>query len=100
LYETKFCNAIVPRGYSAICKEIIKRKLNLKWRRQVFPPNVTEEIISLMKEAGNIQIGLGIETDNTESLGKMKKNINSEGILKAIKIIKKYKRKTNETFNI
>lgn len=74
-----------------ICEEIIKRNLDVKWWCQVSPINITEEIVSLMKAAGNIQIAVGIETNNPDSLKAMNKNLNSNSTLKAINIIKKYR---------
>ncbi|SHK54807.1 B12-binding domain-containing radical SAM protein [Paramaledivibacter caminithermalis] len=75
---------------SAICKEIIKRKLDVKWWCQVYPPNVNEEIINLMKKAGNIQIALGIETTNSRSLEAVNKMVDTNDTLRACNIIKKY----------
>jgi radical SAM superfamily enzyme YgiQ (UPF0313 family) len=79
-----------PHHAKEICKEIIKRNLDVKWWCQVFPPNITEEIVSLMKEAGNIQIALGIENHNSKSLKSMNKEMSSNSTLNAISIINKY----------
>ncbi len=73
-----------------ICEEIIKRKLDVKWWCQIFPPNVNEDVISLMKDAGNIQIALGIETNDSESLLALNKKMCSSDIENAIRIINKY----------
>jgi len=79
-----------PQHAKKICEEIIKRNLDVKWWCQVFPPNVTEEIVALMREAGNIQIALGIENHKPESLTSMNKKMSQNDPLNAIKIIKKY----------
>ncbi|MEH0022335.1 MAG: radical SAM protein [Desulfobacter sp.] len=79
-----------PRHAKDICNEIIARNLDVKWWCQVFPPNVTEELVILMKDAGNIQIALGIENQRPESLNAMNKKMDSNDILHAIDIIKKH----------
>lgn len=72
----------------AVCNEIIKRKLEVNWWCQVFPPNVNEEIVALMKSAGCIQIALGIESNNESSLKQLEKNNHTNVSIEACKIIK------------
>lgn len=73
-----------------ICEEIIRRNLDVKWWCQVYPPNIQDDIVKLMKEAGNIQIALGIESTNENALKEVNKKMNSNITLNACKIIKKY----------
>lgn len=73
-----------------ICETIIERKLDVKWWCQIYPPNINEEIIRLMKMAGTIQIALGIESINEKSLEEVNKKIMPSTIIKSCEMIKKY----------
>ncbi len=74
-----------------MCKEIIKRKLNVRWsaRARVYPCD--EEMISIMKQAGCIRLHVGIETLDPEILKYIKKKITLEQIHNFFKLCNKYK---------
>ncbi|MGB8455989.1 MAG: radical SAM protein [Anaerocolumna sp.] len=73
-----------------ICKEIINRKLGVKWWCQIYPMNVNEESLKLIKEAGCIQVALGIESNDEKSLEILNKAVNIEKSVNACKMIKRY----------
>ena len=80
---------LMEKEYSkSICEEMIKRGLSIKWWCQIYPKNIDNEIIGLMKKAGNIQIALGIESKNDTLLKDLNKEVNLDSSLKTIKIIK------------
>jgi len=56
-------------------QEILKRKLNIKWRCQS-RVNIDLEILKLMKESGCKEISIGIETASPKVLKAIKKQIN------------------------
>ncbi len=71
-----------------LCKEIIKRKLNIQFFCQTHANTFDLETAKLMKEAGCNYAGLGVETGNDEILKKMKKGAKKENILRARNILK------------
>ncbi|MBE6052197.1 MAG: radical SAM protein [Clostridium sp.] len=73
-----------------ICEEIIERKLDVKWWCQVYPPRIEDNIVKLMKRAGNIQIALGIESTNSDALQEINKTMDSNITLNSCRTIKKY----------
>ncbi len=74
-----------------VCKEIIKRKLNINWCSNSRVNTLDEERIKWMKKSGCWMLGLGIESGNREILKKMKKGITLEQTEKAVRLCKKYK---------
>lgn len=72
----------------AVCREIIKRKLNIKWWCQIYPLNANSDSLKLMNEAGCIQVALGIESNNEKSLELLNKGACTEKSVKACKLIK------------
>ena len=76
-----------------LLKEMIKHGLNkkLKWWIQTHVRFVDDEMCQLMKEAGCVRMGLGIETGDEESLKTLGKGTNLDMILKARLAAKKAK---------
>jgi len=68
-----------------ICREMIKKKLGLKWFCFAQVNTVNKEILKLMKEAGCYNIAFGVESADEEILKKMGKPIKPEQALKAIR---------------
>jgi len=81
-----------------ICKEIIKRKLNIKWIINSRVDNVDEELLKIMKSAGCHYIIYGIESGNQEILNKIKKEISISQIKNTIRTTKKVGLKTYGLF--
>ena len=67
----------------AICQEIIKRNLNIKWYAPTRANAVDKEILSLMKKAGCIRISFGAESGSPRILKLVKKGIMPEQVIKA-----------------
>jgi radical SAM superfamily enzyme YgiQ (UPF0313 family) len=73
-----------------LCDALIKRCPGLKWSCELHVKMVVEQTISIMKEAGCYSIQLGIESGNNEMLKETRKNITTEEIFSAGRIIKKH----------
>ncbi len=69
-----------------ICREIIKRNLNIIWYARARVDTVDEELIKLMKESGCIAIAYGVESGSPKILKNIKKNITLDQVREAIKI--------------
>ena len=69
----------------AICKEIIKRQLKLKWRSGAIKPlKITKDFCGLMKESGCDYIGLSIETASEKMLENMNRGYSVSDIREAL----------------
>lgn len=64
-----------PANVRAICRGIIKKKLDLTWIASVRAGSITFEDLKLMKEAGCHLIKVGAESGSQEILDKAKKQI-------------------------
>lgn len=74
-----------------ICKEIIHRNLKVKLRTMgVNPGEVTEELISLMKQAGFTQIDCTPDSAAQLIIKAYRKNFSKEKLIKCAQIIQKY----------
>ena len=56
-----------------ICHEILRRKLNIRWDAPVRIGSMDEELLKLMKKAGCISLGYGVESGSPKVLRKIKK---------------------------
>jgi len=73
-----------------ICKEIIRRKLEIKLRTMgVNPGEVTEELILLMKEAGFTQIDCTPDSASERMIKNYRKNFSKTKLIECAKIIRK-----------
>lgn len=71
-----------------ICTLMKERGLDIDWTCYARVNNITEDIISLMKESGCFGIAFGVESGNQEVLNRIQKNITLEQVRKAIKVTK------------
>lgn len=69
-----------------ICREIIKRNLDIKWYARARVNTVDYDMLAAMKEAGCIRISYGVESASPRILKIIKKNITPEQALNAIKL--------------
>ena len=67
-----------------ICRELIKRKLNIKYEAMVNPRGIDSELVSLMKESGCIGVEMGIDTASQEMLKNYRKNFTKQDIISSI----------------
>lgn len=75
-----------------LARLMISEKLNLKWQMNTRVDLVREDEISLLKEAGLVQVDLGIESGSEKSLKRLKKFYPVEKIKESVRILKKYVR--------
>jgi len=61
-----------------ICKEIIKRKMDLTWICNARVGMITKDMMKLMKKAGCHMIKFGVESGNQQILNNVKKGITVE----------------------
>lgn len=70
----------------AICNEILRRKLNIKWYAPTRANTIDKEILTLMKKAGCIRISFGAESGSPRILKIIKKGITPEQVINAAQI--------------
>lgn len=73
-----------------ICKEMIKRGLNVKWGCNVRADTLNEDLLQIMKKAGLSSLFVGVESGNQETLNFMKKKTTIPQIRKTVLLAKKY----------
>lgn len=67
-----------------LCREITRTNLNIEWAATTRAASLDAEILSSMKMAGCMLLGLGIETGNQEILSKAGKSESIEDITRAV----------------
>jgi len=72
-----------------ICKEIIKRNLNIYWWCEARANTIDAELVEWMKKSGCEHISMAIESGSNRILKNIKKAITVEQGIEAAKIIKK-----------
>jgi len=72
-----------------ICKELMRRKLDIRWMCESRVDEVNRELLEIMKKAGCQRIHFGVETGDPEILKIAKLGVKLETIEKAFKITKK-----------
>jgi len=70
----------------AICDEILKRGIQIKWTSFARVDTVSEEVLAKMKAAGCTAVSFGIESANKEILKTIKKGITTQQVEDAIKM--------------
>lgn len=72
-----------------LCDEMVKRHLNINWYVEARVDQVSEELLSKMKEAGCFRIHYGAETGSPQMLRKIgKPGVEMEVVRKAFRITK------------
>ncbi len=72
----------------AVCDEIIKRGLKVKWASFARVDTVSLEVLAGMKEAGCCAVSFGVESANADILKTIKKGITIEQVIAAISMCK------------
>ncbi len=80
------------------CKEVIERKLKIKYRVNTRVNLVDDEILSWLKKSGCKVIAFGLESGSKKILKIMGKGINTEQGKKAITLSKKYIKQVKPSF--
>ena len=71
----------LPHAYAkSICRRIIEKKLDMRWRCIVYPKNCDDELVQLMSAAGCKQISLGFESGSEQILNNLNKHFTLEDI--------------------
>jgi radical SAM superfamily enzyme YgiQ (UPF0313 family) len=73
-----------------LCKEIVKRGIDIKWKCDTRADCLTEEMVILMKAAGCVCVKMGVESGSEKILKKINKRVNKDTILNASRIVKKH----------
>lgn len=69
-----------------ICHEILKRNLKIRWYCSLRVNNTTKELLELMKEAGCVALGFGVESGSDRVLKLIKKGTNTEMIRRTLNL--------------
>ena len=83
-----------------ICKEIVKRKLKIRWAVQGHVNTMNEEMLKWMKKAGCVRLSFGVESGSPKVLKTISKVITPERAIKAYKMVHKYGIKAAGTFMV
>lgn len=90
----------VDRNYViSICKEIIKRKLNIKWSCMGNAMHLDEEVIFWMAKSGCIGIKFGVESGDKELTKTIGKPMDLDKVRYVVNLLTKYGIKTHATFS-
>jgi radical SAM superfamily enzyme YgiQ (UPF0313 family) len=73
----------------AVCEEIVKRRLDLKWTSFARVDTVSEEILATMKAAGCSAVSFGVESGNAQILKTIKKGITREQVVEAVNMCRR-----------
>jgi radical SAM superfamily enzyme YgiQ (UPF0313 family) len=92
-------NFTMNRGRTlALCDEILRRRVDVRWTCMTRPDLVDAELLHLMKLAGCDCIAFGIETGSQRLLDFMKKGLTLEQIKTAVRLCKGAKIQTHAYF--
>ena len=83
-----------------VCKEILARKLDVRWGSNSRVDTISEERLKWMKKAGCWVIGFGVESGNQENLDRMKKRATLDQARNAIALCRKHRIKSYGLFLI
>lgn len=80
-----------PPSYAeALCREIVRRKCDVKWSAFVNPGFLNETLLQWMKEAGCVGIEFGTDSGSPRMLENYKKSFTQEDIIQSSKICSKW----------
>src|SRR3989339_53363 len=71
-----------------ICRQIIERGYNFKWKCDTRADCLDEELVKLMKWAGCICAKIGVESGSERIIKQIKKNATKEVMMRAARLIK------------
>jgi len=74
---------------AAVCDEITKRGLELKWTSFARVDTISEDLLRKMKSAGCSGVSFGIESGNPEILKTIKKGITPEQVIEAVELCRR-----------
>lgn len=74
------------RHCTAVCDEILRRGLKVKWTSFARVDTVCEELLTRMKAAGCTAVSFGVESANRDILKTIKKRITPEQVVEAVRM--------------
>lgn len=80
-----------PKWVITFCKELLNRKIKIKWRCSCRPDQISENLVAYMKAAGCYNISFGPESSQNKFLKFLNKQFTIEQVERAFKIVKKFK---------
>jgi radical SAM superfamily enzyme YgiQ (UPF0313 family) len=78
-----------PSDAEALCREMVRRKVDVKWNAFVHPGFLNEELLQWMKEAGCVGIEFGTDSGSPRMLKNYKKSFTQEDILQSSSLCSK-----------
>ncbi len=73
-----------PASYGeALCREMIRSRVNVKWSAFVNPGFLDEDLLKWMKEAGCVGIEFGSDSGSPRMLKNLKKSFTTENVIQA-----------------
>jgi radical SAM superfamily enzyme YgiQ (UPF0313 family) len=79
-----------PPSYAeALCREMVQRKVDVKWSAFVSPGFLDEKLLQWMKEAGCVGIEFGTDSGSPRMLENYKKSFTQKDIIQSSKICSK-----------
>ncbi len=75
-----------PADAEALCREMVRRKIDVKWSAFVNPSFLSETLLHWMKEAGCVGIEFGTDSGSPRMLEHYKKSFTQEDIIQSSKI--------------
>jgi anaerobic magnesium-protoporphyrin IX monomethyl ester cyclase len=85
-YDETF--SVNKRLTKVLCKEILKREMDIKWTCTSHVNTIDEELVQLMKASGCVDVRLGVESGNADIINEMNKGITKQRILDVHKMFK------------
>ena len=73
-----------------ICRQIVNRRLEIRWVCDTSADCLDKELVILMKNAGCTRIKIGVESGSDKILKAMRKGVTREKIRKAVGLIKEH----------
>ncbi len=77
-----------------LCKEIIKKKMDMKFVCLTRPDTIDKEMVRWMKKAGFIRILIGVESGSNRMLKFYRRGYDKKTLLERLKMLKKEKMET------
>jgi radical SAM superfamily enzyme YgiQ (UPF0313 family) len=75
-----------PADAEALCREMARKKVNVKWSAFVNPSFLNETLLQWMKEAGCVGVEFGTDSGSPRMLDNYKKSFTQEDIIRSSKI--------------
>lgn len=82
--------AISQKRAIDFCEELLGRDIRIIWAMETRVNLVSDELLKMVKRAGCIQVGFGVESGSQEALDRMKKNIRIEDTVQAFKLCREH----------